>query len=206
MRLDDEEGQPVHSKLTPHSRGLLTQVLCSTLLALAFSDVAAAQTAQNWWTLNVERDLAEKGKLKELLTKKKVYVNVSFSDTRPNSPANSQEQNNVSRAVNEAVAARKDLQKVTYPEEAEFALLVRASTAQGTGDRGPNFSLLLDPDAEVAIEVLVLVPGSKRADGTRAPRLVWEASSPNAQLEAAPAARFTVDGFLWELRKLREKK
>ena len=194
----------MHSKVTPHSRGLLTQVLCSTLLALAFSDIAAAQTGQNWWTLNVERDLAEKGKLKELLTKKKVYVNVSFSDTRPNSPLNSQEQNNVSRAVNEAVAAHKDLQKVTYPEEAEFALLVRASTAQGTGDRGPNFSLLLDPDA--AIEVLVLVPGSKRADGTRAPRLVWEASSPNAQLEAAPAARFTVDGFLWELRKLREKK
>jgi len=168
MRLNDKEGQPVHSKVTPHSRGLLTQVLCSTLLALAFSDVAAAQTAQNWWTLNVERDLAEKGKLKELLTKKKVYVNVSFSDTRPNSPANSQEQNNVSRAVIEAVAAHKDLQKVTYPEEAEFALLVRASTAQGTGDRGPNFSLLLDPDAEVAIEVLVLVPGSKRADGSRA--------------------------------------
>ena len=196
----------MHSKVTRQSRGLVTQVLCSTLLALAFSDIAAAQTAQNWWTLNVERDLAEKGKLKELLTKKKVYVNVSFSDTRPNSPANSQEQNNVSRAVIEAVAAHKDLQKVTYPEEAEFALLVRASTAQGTGDRGPNFSLLLDPDAEVAIEVLVLVPGSKRTDGTREPRLVWEASSPNTQLEAAPAARLTVDGFLWELRKLREKK
>ena len=108
--------------------------------------------------------------------------------------------------MNEAVAAHKQLQKVTYPEEAEFALLVRASTADGTGDRGPNFSLLLDPDAEVAIEVLVLVPGSKRVDGTRVPRLVWEASSPNAQLEAAPAARFTVDGFLWELMKLRQKK
>src|SRR5262245_19222243 len=119
MRLDDKEGQPVHSKITRHSRGLLTQVLCSTVLAFAFADIAVAQ---NWWTLNVERDLAEKGKLKELLTKKKVYINVSFSDTRPNSPANSQEQNNVSRAVNEAVSARKDLQKVTYPEEAEFAI------------------------------------------------------------------------------------
>jgi hypothetical protein len=182
-------------------RRLIVLLLCS-----AFTQFASAQGGQNWWTLNVERDLAEKGKLKELLTKKKVYVNVTFSDTRPNSPTNSPEQNNITRTVNEAIASQKYLQRVTYPEEAEFAVIVRATTAQGTGDRGPNFSLLLDAEAEVAIEVLVLVPGDKQSDGTRAPRLVWEASSPNAQLEAAPAARFTVDGFLWELRKLRDKK
>lgn len=182
-------------------RRLIVLLVCS-----AFTQVASAQGSQSWWTLNVERDLAEKGKLKELLTKKKVYVNVTFSDTRPNSPVNGPEQNNVNRTVNEAIASQKYLQRVTYPEEAEFAIVVRATTAQGTGDRGPNFSLLLDAEAEVAIEVVVLVPGDKQPDGTRAPRLVWEASSPNTQLEAAPAARFMVDGFLWELRKLREKK
>ena len=185
----------------PRFRRLVLILLCS-----AFTQFATAQTAQNWWTLNVERDLAEKGKLKDLLNKKKVYVSVSFTDSRPNPPTNSQEQNNVTRTVNEAISSQKYLQKVTYPEEAEFAIIVRATTTQGTGDRGPNFSLLLDAEAEVAIEVLVLVPGEKRPDGTREPRLVWDASSPNAQLEAAPAARFTVDGFLWELRKLREKK
>jgi len=176
------------------------------LLCSAFTQLASAQTAQNWWTLNVERDLTEKGKLKELVTKKKVYVSVSFSDTRPNSPTTSLDQTSVTRTVNEAIASQKYLQKVTYPEEADFAVIVRTTTAQGTGDRGPNFSLLLDAEAEVAIEVLVLVPGEKQPDGTYAPRLVWEASSPNAQLEAAPAARFTVDGFLWELRKVRQKK
>jgi hypothetical protein len=176
-------------------------LLCSTL-----TQIVSAQGGQNWWTLNVERDLAEKGKLKELLSKKKVYVSVSFSDTRPNSPISNQEQNNVSRTVNEAISSQKYLQKVTYPEEAEFAVIVRTTTAQGAGDNGPNFSLVLDPDSEVSIEVLVLVPGEKQPDGTRAPRLVWEASSPNTQVEAAPAARFTVDGFLWELRKLREKR
>ena len=186
--------------------GRLFRRLIVLLLCSAFTQLVSAQGSQNWWTLNVERDLAEKGKLKELLTKKKVYVNVTFSDTRPNSPTNSPEQNNITRTVNEAIASQKYLQRVTYPEEAEFAVIVRATTAQGTGDRGPNFSLLLDAEAEVAIEVLVLVPGDKQSDGTRAPRLVWEASSPNAQLEAAPAARFTVDGFLWELRKLRDKK
>jgi hypothetical protein len=186
---------------SPVCRNLILLLLCS-----AFSQTITAQSVQNWWTLNVERDLTEKGKLKELLTKKKVYVSVSFSDTRPNSPANSQDQNNVTRTINEAISSQKYLQKVTYPEESEFAVIVRATMAQGTGDRGPNFSLLLDAEAEVAIEVLVLVPGDKQADGTRASRLVWEASSPNAQIEAAPAARFMVDGFLWELRKLREKK
>lgn len=178
----------------------------AALLLPIFSSDAAPQGSANWWNLNTERDLAEKGKLKELVAKKKVYVNVSFSDVRPNPPINNGEQTNVNRAVNEAIAAHRDLQKVTYPEEADFAVVVRAATAQGTGDRGPNFSLVLDSEAEVSMEVLVLVPGAKRTDGTRMPRIVWEASSPNTQIEAAAAARFTVDGFLWELRKLREKK
>ena len=183
----------------------ISVVWATLILPLVILDTAA-QSSENWWNLNTERDLAEKGKLKELLTKKKVYVNVSFSDVRPNSPLNNAEQNNVSRSVNEAIAAHRDLQKVTYPEEAYFAVIVRASTAQGTGDHGPNFSLVLDTEAEVAMEVLVLVPGAKRTDGTRMPRIVWEASSPNTQIEASAAARFTIDGFLWELRKLREKK
>jgi hypothetical protein len=183
----------------------ISLVWTSLLLSIVTLDTTA-QVPENWWSLNSERDLAEKGKLKELLTKKKVYVNVSFSDARPNSPLNNAEQTNVNRSVNEAIAAHRDLQKVTYPEEADFAVIVRTSTAQGTGDRGPNFSLALDTEAEVAMEVVVLVPGTKRTDGTHMPRIVWEASSPNTQIEASAAARFTVDGFLWELRKLRERK
>ena len=188
-------------------RHLAIQIVStSLLLSVLCISSQAQQTSQNWWTLNSERDLAEKGKLREILTKKKVYVNVSFSDTRPNSQTGNLEQNSVSRAVNDALFAHKELQKVTYPEEADFAVIVRTATAQGNGDRGPNFSLLLDTEAEVSMEVLVLVPGTQRPDGTRMPRLVWDASSPNTQIEAASAARFTIDGFLWELRKLREKK
>lgn len=193
------------AKASRFRRAIISLVWASLVLAV-FTPDAAAQGAENWWTLNNERDLAEKGKLKELVSKKKVYVNISFSDSRPNSPISNAEQTNISRAVNEAIAAHRDLQKVTYPEEADFAVIVRSSTVQGTGDRGPNFSLLLDTEAEVSMEVLVLVRGSKRTDGTHMPRIVWEASSPNTQVEAAAAARFTVDGFLWELRKLREKK
>jgi hypothetical protein len=177
-------------------------VLCSAALVMPFQ-TATAQS-RNWWTVS-DAETAEKGKFKELLTKKKVYVNVSFSDASPNSPINSAERNDITQAVRQAISSQKDLKMVTYPEEAEFAVLVKASMAQGGGDRGPNFSLLLDPEAEVSIEVSVLVPGAKNADGLR-PRIVWEASSPNAQVEAASAARFTVDGFLWELKKLREKK
>src|SRR5262245_29360123 len=91
------------------------------LLLLSCSVQPARAQSQNWWTVNSERDLPEKGKLKELLTKKRVYVNVSYTDTRPNPSSSNSEQNNMSRAVNQAISAQKDLQKVTFPEEAEFA-------------------------------------------------------------------------------------
>jgi hypothetical protein len=57
----------------------------------------------------------------------------------------------------------------------------------------------------VAVEVLVLVPGSKLSNGAVHSRVVWESSIANAQVEAQSAARSTVDGFLWELSKLKDK-
>ena len=56
------------------------------------------------------------------------------------------------------------------------------------------------------MEVTVLVPGAKLSDGTFKSRSVWQISSPNVQMEAGAGARFVVDGFLWELKKLREAK
>lgn len=180
-------------------------LVCLALLLLASTLNTTALQSRNWWTVNAEREDTEKGRLQDLATRKKVYVNVTFSDTRPNSPLNSTERNDIVQAVKEALSVHKDLRMVIYPEEADFALLVRASTRQGDGDRGPNFSLLLDAEAEVSIEVLIVIPGSRQPDGSRLPRVVWEASTPNAQVEAASAARFTVDGFLWELKKLRNR-
>ena len=179
--------------------------LCSTLLLLATALGAQVQT-RNWWTVTLDREDTEKGKLQDLANRKKVYVNVTSSDTRPNLPLNSAEQNDIQDSVKEALSVQKDLKIVTFPEEADFAIIVRLSTGQGNGDRGPNFSLLLETEAEVSIDVIVVVPGSQQPDGTRAPRIVWEASSPNTQVEARSSARFTVDGFLWELKKLRTKR
>jgi hypothetical protein len=161
---------------------------------------------RNWWAPgNTARDSVEKGKFSELQTKKKVYLNVTFSEARqePILPA---ERRAVEQAVKESVSAQKNLQVVNVPDNAEFAILVRTSTASGLGERGPNFSLALDEDAEVAVDVTVVVPGTKQANGSFAPRVVWESSSPHAQVEAPAAARFTVDGFLWELKKLQDKK
>jgi len=171
------------------------------LLLVVFPSFSIAQTP-NWWTVN-EGEFVDRGQFKELVNKKKVYVNVLFSDARPGFPLNTTDRNDITESVKQTIAAQKTLQTVTYPEEAEFAVIVRASV-QDQG--GPNFSLLLDTDTEVSIEVTVLIPGKKRRDGTIAPRLVWQAWSPNAQVEATSAARFTVDGFLWELKRLREKK
>jgi len=180
--------------------------LASALLLLASVLEGTVQQTPNWWTVNAEREYTEKGRLQDLGMRKKVWINVIFSDTRPNSPLNSPERTDIIQAVREALSVQRDLKTVMYPEEADFALLVRASTRQGEGDRGPNFSLLLDAEAEVSIEVLVVIPGSQQSDGSRLPRVIWEAFSPNAQVEARSAARFTVDGFLWELKKLRERK
>ena len=181
-------------------------IVCSALLLLASVPESTAQQDRNWWTVSAEREDTEKGRLQDLGMRKKVWINVNFSDTRPNSPLNTPERNDIVQVVREALSVQKDFKTVTYPEEADFALLVRASTRQGDGDRGPNFSLLLDAEAEVSIEVLVVIPGTRQPDGSRLPRVIWEASSPNAQVEATTAARFTVDGFLWELKKLRERK
>jgi len=184
-------------------RDSVVRILCSVVFLLTPLSGTAAQETRNWWTVNNEREDTEKGKLQELLNRKRVYLNVTFTDTRPNSTLNNTERNDITQAVKESIAVLKDLKMVTYPEEAEFAVLVRASTNQGTG---PNFSLLLDSEAEVSIDVIVVVPGTPLADGTRMPRIVWEASSPNAQVDARSAARFTVDGFLWELKKLRPRR
>ena len=184
-------------------RDSVVRILCLLLFLLTHLSGSAAQETRNWWTVNSEREDTEKGRLQELLNRKRVYVNVTFTDTRPNSPLNNTERNDITQAVKESISVQKDLKMVMYPEEAEFAVLVRATMSQGTG---PNFSLLLDSEAEVSIDVIVVIPGSPLSDGTRMPRVVWEASSPNAQVEARSAARFTVDGFLWELKKLRPKR
>jgi hypothetical protein len=181
--------------------GHLASRALTVFLLFASFEILTAQ-ARNWWLLN-DRDAVQRGGLDELLDRKRVYVNVTFLDAGPTSQLTTVERSDIIQSVREAIATQRDMRMVTYPEEAEFAVLVRASTGEGIG---PNFSLVLDPESEVAIEVFVLVPGPRRRDGTRVPRIVWEASSPNTQTEAASASRFLVDGFLWELKKLRGKK
>jgi hypothetical protein len=193
-------------------RSNLVSTLCLMAFMFAASVPASSQTivplsTRNWWAPgNTSRDVTEKGKFSELQTKTKVYINVSFAESRLDSPISPAEKRAVETAVKEAVSSQKGLQVVNVPATAEFAVLVRTSTASGAGERGPNFSLALDDDAEVSVDVTVVIPGAKQQNGTFVPRVVWESSSPHAQVEAPAAARFTVDGFLWELKKLQSKK
>jgi hypothetical protein len=105
--------------------------------------------------------------------------------------------------VLDAFSVYKDIQVVPIPSQADFAVVVNATATTENGDRVPNLSFVLDPSTAIAVDVLVLVPGSKRPDGTIRPRVVWGSSVANAQVEAQSAARSTVDGFLWELSKLK---
>ena len=182
----------------------IRRVASATLTALLLLTTAETLSAQsrNWWICRPELDHAQIGDLEELLGRKKVYVNVTLTDAQSNLELNTTERNDIAETVKKAIASHKGLILVTYPEEAEFAVLVRITTEPGLG---PNFSLVLDSETEVGIDLLVLVPGTRRRDGTRVPRIAWEAYSPNTQTEARSATRFMVDSFLWELKKIQKK-
>ena len=187
---------------------IVLSVMCFTLPVLGFATLVMAQNeavdSRNWWTPAAD-GVRESGKLAELLNRKKVYVVTSFTDSRTIDAPSPTRSGDIHRTVLDAFAVHKELQVVPGPSQADFAVVVRSTATTETGDRPPNFSLALDPSTAVAVEVTVLVPGSKRSDGTSRPRVVWESSVSNAQVEAQSAARSTVDGFLWELSKLREK-
>lgn len=192
-------------KLREYSPRVFTTV-CFTLLLLAMITTVLAQ-AQNWWVLP-SNGAAERGKLEEIKLKKKVFLNVTFETSGPGQITSSSEQADIRKNVSDAFKAHKGLTVVLNPATADFAVVVKTSSAVGGSEteRPANFSVALDPDAEIAVEVTVLVPGTKLADGTFKSRSVWQVSSPNVQMEAGAGARFVVDGFLWELKKLREAK
>ena len=180
--------------------------VCFTLLLLSTSTAVWAQ-ANNWWMLPTG-GAAERGKIEEIKIKKKVYLNVTFDNTGPGQITSTSERDDIRKNVLDAFKAHKGLTIVSTPATADFAVIVKTtmSVASGETERPANFSVSLDPDAEISVDVTVLIPGTKLADGTFKSRSVWQVSSPNVQMEAGAGARFVVDGFLWELKKLREGK
>jgi len=200
MRIGKMEKNPVR---VFKSIGLLLIVF---LIVVAWSPMVRAQV-QNWWVLPSGGD-AELGRLSELRTKRSVYVDVVLNKPGLGQITSATEQADIRKSVVEAFKSHKDLSVVTGPERADFAVLVRTTVSvPGTDSPRPaNFSVVLDQDEEVSVEVTVLVPGGKLADGTFTPRSVWESYSPNVQMGALAGSRFVIDGFLWELKKVREKK
>jgi len=180
--------------------------IASAGVLLAFCLTANAQS-QNWWTLPQQTGSIEHGKLEELKAKKKVYVNVTYDNNLPGQVTSPTEKADIQKAVLKAVSSHKGLTVVANPSTAEFAVMVRITASPANiEDRPGNFSVALDPESEIGVEVTVLVPGAKLADGSFKPRSVWQNGSANVQTEAAPGATFVVGGFLWELKKLKDAK
>jgi hypothetical protein len=182
-------------------------ISCFVLFATGAVGIAQAQTeltaSGTWWNPSVDA-ARENGNLSELANKKKVYVVASFTDSRTISEPSPTRTGDVHRVILEALTEHKELQVVSVPSQADFVILVRASATTDSGERPPNLSLALDPSTVVAVDVLVLIPG-KQTNGAVQSRVVWASSTANAQVEAQYAARSTVDGFLWELSKLKKK-
>jgi hypothetical protein len=176
------------------------------LSLLAFAMLCALATpagAQNWWS--AADGTSEAGKLQELRQKRKVFLNVVFSTTENDVNAQ-QEQTQIRRVVTRALEAYKGLQLVGTADQAEIAISIVASQSNGPAG-GPatlgNFSLNLDPNIQVPLEVTVLIRGTLQRNGTYRPRIVWSMSSQNVHGEPGPAAVFAVDGFIDQLKKAR---
>jgi hypothetical protein len=181
---------------------------CFVLLTTGAAGIAQAQAepvpSGTWWNPAAD-GVWESGKFTELANKKKVYVVASFTDSRTISEPSPTRTGDVHRVILEALSEHKQLQVVSVPSQADFVILVRTYATTDSGERPPNLSLALDPSTVIAVDVLVLVPGAKLSNGAIHPRVVWESSIANAQVEAQYAARSTVDGFLLELSKLKDK-
>jgi len=174
----------------------LSLLVLTTVFALA-----TPARAQNWWTTG--EGTPETGKLQELKTKRKVFLNVVFSTTESDVNAQ-QEQAQIRRVVTRALEAYKGLVLVSAADQAEIAISITASQSNGGPAAGlGNFSLSLDPNIQVPLEVTVLIRGTLLRNGNYRPRVVWSMSSQNVHGEPGPAAVFAVDGFIDQLKKSR---
>ena len=196
----------IFDKIVPNLR--ILSVLGLTLFGvMASGNPVFAQEellgSRNWWSPAIDGS-RERGKVSELVNKRKVYVTTFFTDSRTISEPLPIRSGDIHRAVLDGFSTHKELQVVPVPSQADFAVVVRTTVSTDNNDRPPNFSTALDPSTAISVEVVVVVLGSKRSDGSMRSRIVWESSSSNTQVGPESAARFTVDGFLWELSKLKE--
>jgi hypothetical protein len=182
------------------------KTICFVALVLSMGPRLRAQD-QNWWVLPSTGAL-EHGQLNEIKTKRNVYIDVALNRPGLGQVTSTTEQADIRRNVVEAFKSHRELSLVTGPERADFVVILRTTVAVPGPDspRSANFSVVLDQDEEVSVEMTVLVPGGKQPDGTFRSRSVWEGFSPNVQMGALAGSRFVVDGFLWELKRIREKK
>jgi hypothetical protein len=182
------------------------KTICFVSLVLLMEPWSRAQ-AQNWWVLP-STGAVEQGRLNEIKAKRNVYIDVGLNRPGLGQVTSTTEQADVRKNVVDAFKSQKELSIVTGPERADYVVILRTTVALPGPDspRSANFSVVLDQDEEVSVEMIVLVPGGKQPDGTFRSRSVWEGYSPNVQMGALAGSRFVVDGFLWELKKIREKK
>src|SRR4051812_26921631 len=95
---------------------------------LAFCPTSQAQS-QNWWALPQQTGAVEHGKLEELKTKKKVYVNITYDNNLPGQVTSAAEKTDIQKSVLKTVSAHKGLTLAATAASAEFAVLVRITTS-----------------------------------------------------------------------------
>src|SRR5436190_20620647 len=126
-----------------------------SFLVFMMLTLAAPTQAQNWWSPGDSN--LEMGKLQEIKQKRKVFLNVVFTTTQTEVNAQ-QEQTLIRRVVTQTIAAYPGLELVGVADQADLAINVTASqsnTQTATPAALGNFSLNLDPNVQVPLEVTV---------------------------------------------------
>jgi hypothetical protein len=134
---------------------LASMGLVLTMILPAFSQTAVPAATRQRGAPGNTAGMRLKGKIHRTPGQKESLSQHLISEARLDSPISATERKAVEHCGEESVSAQKGLQIVNVPDTADFAVLVRTSTGSGAGERGPNFSLALDDDAEVSVDVTV---------------------------------------------------
>lgn len=161
---------------------------------------------QSWWSLSQPALDAEAGRLEELKDKRRVYIVVNAQSQDFEQVSSQSRRDLIRRRVVQSLAAYKHLEVVSTPERADFAFNITATQGPIAMSLPGNFSAGLDPNEQVGLTMLVLVRGSAQPFGDPRPRVVWDFWCDNVRSEPWTAAAFVIEGFLQELKRVRQER
>lgn len=172
-------------------------VLSITALMLLALPVLGQNRSKTWYYL-YDTSGAERGDMKELKDKRKVYLFISLLGLQ-NTDSVEFQRNKLEQQISQEIAKYAGLEIVKNPEEADFAISIISFTDVARG--------ITNPEAEKTVDVkfFVLTRGAQQSDGTYAGRLIKQRQRTD-QGDGTLIVRQETSSFIKELKKVRGEK